>query len=52
MAFNAQNQPKIFGGEIKSHLLLFTPEDGFAEFEECYTEAAKDYKGMFFPLSL
>lgn len=47
MEFTDEAAPKIFGGEIKTHLLLFakTSEDSFAGYKEALTETAKANKG-------
>ncbi|KNC83931.1 hypothetical protein SARC_03846 [Sphaeroforma arctica JP610] len=46
MEFNAANQPKIFGGDIKTHMLLFvTPEEYKENLQTCYEDAARQFKG-------
>lgn len=46
MAFNPANQPKIFGGDIKTHMLLFvTPEEYKEKLQTCYEDAARQFKG-------
>eukprot|EP01134_Creolimax_fragrantissima_P001840 CFRG1840T1 len=45
MEFNQQNQPKIFGGPLKTHMLLFTTDAQFADVKECYEKAAAKYRG-------
>jgi len=47
--FNEDNAPKIFGGEIKNHLLLFIGNNGdkTAEIVAEFTESAKANKGKF-----
>ena len=46
--FNHETAQKIFGGEIKSHLLLFlSQQDGHIEkYVEGAREVAKDFKGQ------
>lgn len=45
--FSDEAAPKIFGGDIKSHLLLFISKkaDTFKDTLEGFTTAAKDFKG-------
>lgn len=47
--FNEENAPKIFGGEIKNHLLLFIGNNGdkTAEIVAEFTKSAKTNKGKF-----
>jgi len=47
--FNEQNAPKIFGGDIKNHLLLFigNSDSKNAEILEVFTASAKNNKGKF-----
>lgn len=45
--FTQESAQKIFGGEVKNHLLLFISKEDekFAKTQEEYTAAAKDFKG-------
>ncbi|MBN3314263.1 PDIA1 isomerase, partial [Atractosteus spatula] len=45
--FTEQTAPKIFGGEIKSHILLFVPKTAsdFQDKMENFKKAAGDFKG-------
>jgi len=45
--FSDEAAPKIFGGDIKSHLLLFISKkaDTFKDTLDAFTTAAKDFKG-------
>eukprot|EP01134_Creolimax_fragrantissima_P005485 CFRG5485T1 len=45
MEFNEENQPKIFSGDINTHMLLFVNKDSLAEVKDCYSEAAAKYRG-------
>lgn len=47
--FNEQNAPKIFGGDIKNHLLLFigNSDEKHSEIIASFTESAKANKGKF-----
>lgn len=42
-----QNAPKIFGGDVKKHVLLFASKkaDGFPGIHDGFSTAAKDFKG-------
>lgn len=43
-----QTAPKIFGGDIKSHILMFLPK-GASDFQDKmdqFKEAAKGFKGQ------
>ncbi|XP_068606952.1 protein disulfide-isomerase [Brachionichthys hirsutus] len=46
--FTEQTAPKIFGGEIKSHILLFLPKaaSDFLDKMDEFKEAAKGFKGQ------
>lgn len=46
--FNEETAPKIFGGEIMQHLLLFAAKSGstFDDERAGFAEAAKSHKGM------
>merc|ERR1711879_56724 len=51
--FNEQNAPKIFGGEIKNHLLLIGASDAKnAEIMAAFTASAKANKGKFLYVSV
>lgn len=43
-----QNAPKIFGGEVKKHILLFASKkaDEFQGIHDGFSAAAKDFKGQ------
>jgi protein disulfide-isomerase A1 len=45
--FTQESAQKIFGGEVKNHLLFFVSEaaDNFKELQDGYKIAAKEYKG-------
>jgi len=45
--FNDETAGKIFGGEIKSHILLFVNKgaENFKEIYDSFSDAAKDFKG-------
>jgi protein disulfide-isomerase A1 len=45
--FNDENAPKIFGGEIKSHLLLFADakDEAFPGLKAALTKASRTFKG-------
>ncbi|EDO36830.1 predicted protein, partial [Nematostella vectensis] len=45
--FSDETAPKIFGGDVKHHILLFTNKtsDGFKATHEAFTGGAKDFKG-------
>lgn len=48
MEFTDESAPKIFGGDIKVHLLMFIKKSA-ADFEETlasFSEVAKDFKGQ------
>ena len=42
-----QNAPKIFGGDVKKHVLLFVGKkaDNFQSIYDSFSAAAKDFKG-------
>ncbi|XP_068672295.1 protein disulfide-isomerase 2-like [Montipora foliosa] len=45
--FNDENAPKIFGGDVKKHVLLFASKkaDSFQGIHESFSSVAKDFKG-------
>lgn len=45
--FNDENAPKIFGGDVKKHVLLFVGKkaDNFQSIYDSFSAAAKDFKG-------
>lgn len=43
--FTSESAQKIFGGDVKNHILLFLKKDEGKETLEGYGEAAKDFKG-------
>ncbi|XP_029189738.2 protein disulfide-isomerase 2-like [Acropora millepora] len=45
--FNDENAPKIFGGEVKKHVLLFASKkaDAFKDIHDSFSTVAKDFKG-------
>jgi protein disulfide-isomerase A1 len=43
--FTAEAASKIFGGDVKNHILLFLKKEDSKEILTGYTEAAKDFKG-------
>jgi len=43
--FNPETQPKIFGGSITDHVLLFADDEGLKQFGDCYATAAKEFRG-------
>jgi len=43
--FTQESAQKIFGGEIKNHILLFLKKEGSDDVIKGYGEAAKDFKG-------
>jgi len=47
MEFTDEAAPKIFGGDVKTHLLLFakTAEDGFAALKDALSSTAAAFKG-------
>lgn len=46
--FNQESAQKIFGGEIKSHLLFFVGkgEEKYDSYKEAASNVAKDFKGQ------
>lgn len=46
--FNDENAPKIFGGDIKKHVLLFASKkaEDFQAIQDAFSAAAKEFKGQ------
>ncbi|BFZ17339.1 hypothetical protein BsWGS_20378 [Bradybaena similaris] len=44
--FTQESAQKIFGGEVKSHILLFLKKDGNEHIIKAYSGIAKDFKGQ------
>ena len=43
--FLFQSAQKIFGGDVKNHILLFVKKDGNEDVLEGFSKAAADFKG-------
>jgi protein disulfide-isomerase A1 len=52
--FSDENAPKIFGGEVKTHLLLFAKKtaDGYKDLADAMTKTAGDFKGQVLFISM